>query len=203
VITRLLDFIAGREPVATATGIAAVVTAGLGLGAVFGLPVTAEQIAAIGALAAALAGWAARSAVTPVTSPGERKVARALKQPAAGDTVADDTRLPDDGGVPLALIILVVVGVLVVGGFFASCDALFDDQSEKEDLGMPALVLDHERYRCMDHDYCGGGSDGNTGYDGEGGRSGDMDQGGDNNCRNFCDNIIYIPSPGGGEERPR
>jgi hypothetical protein len=61
--------------------------------------------------------------------------------------------------------------------------------------------------RTTDHDSCYdydcGGSDGNTGYDGEGGRSGDMDQGGDDNCRNFCDNIIYIPSPGGGEERPR
>jgi hypothetical protein len=196
---RLLDWILGREPVVTATGIAAVVTAGLGVGAVFGLPVTAEQIAAIGALAAALAGWVARGAVTPVASPGERKVARALKQPPTGDTVADDSRLPDDGGVPLAMIILVVVGVLVVGGFVASCDAIFSDEDEINDLGLPALVVDHD---CYEYGDCGG-SDGNTGYDGEGGRSGDMDQGGDDNCRNFCDNIIYIPSPGGGEERPR
>jgi len=63
---RLIDWIIGREPVATATGVAAVITAGLGVAAAFGADITAEQIAAIGALAAALAGWAARPAVIPV-----------------------------------------------------------------------------------------------------------------------------------------
>lgn len=63
---RLIDWIIGREPVATATGIAAVVTAGLGVAAAFGLAITAEQIAAVGAFAAALAGLAGRAAVSPV-----------------------------------------------------------------------------------------------------------------------------------------
>lgn len=59
----------------------------------------------------------------------------------------------------------------------------------------------YERDRCYDYD-CGEGSDGNTGYHGEGGRSGDMEQG-DGSCRNFCN--WTIPGdmfPGrGGEER--
>lgn len=73
---KLIDFILGREPVATATGIAAIVTAGLGVAAAFGLDITAEQIAAVGALAAAVAGWAARRVVSPVFSPAERQLER-------------------------------------------------------------------------------------------------------------------------------
>lgn len=70
-LTRLGDFIIGREPVATATGIATVVTAAAGLLTAFDiLDLSAEQIAAIGALAATLAGWLARRAVTPVAKPG-------------------------------------------------------------------------------------------------------------------------------------
>lgn len=182
---KILDWVLGREPVAAATGIAAVVTALAGLLTAFDVvALSAEQIAAVGALTAAVAGWAARGAVTPVAGPTERQ---------------------DRGSIPLALIILVALAVVLLAGLAVCTDAAFEDEDEVNDLGMPALVVDHDRYRCMDHDGCGGeGSDGNTGYDGEGGRSGDMDQGGDNNCRNFCDNIIYIPDPRGGrEEQPR
>lgn len=56
-----------------------------------------------------------------------------------------------------------------------------------------------ERSRCYEDD-CGddwgGGSNGNSGGDYEGGRSGDNDQRGDHNCRNFC--FYGIPAPGGG-----
>jgi hypothetical protein len=63
------------------------------------------------------------------------------------------------GGIPLALIILLVVGVLIVGGLVASCDALFTDPDEENDLGMPALVLDHDGWDEGDCDWrgdCGG-----------------------------------------------
>jgi hypothetical protein len=85
---KILDWVLGKEPVATATGIAAVVTAALGVAATFGLGVTPEQIAAIGALAAALAGWAARPHVTPILSPAERQVRRSIEttsSPPIGD----------------------------------------------------------------------------------------------------------------------
>lgn len=81
---KILDFILGREPVATATGIAAVITAGLGLAATFGLDITETQIAAVGALAAALAGWAGRSVVKPVLSPAERQLERMNVGPIIG-----------------------------------------------------------------------------------------------------------------------
>lgn len=191
-LTRVLDFVVGREPVATATGIAAVVTAALGLGAVFGLAVTAEQIAAIGALAAALAGWAGRRAVSPVTSPGERKANRLLgHQPNEPfDTVADDTRIPDDGGIPLAMIILIVVVFLILGGAFATCDALWDDAEEPGDLGLAAELVVVTPSGGMagpgantgpsprDHEYDDGCWDGECGRGGDENRSGYYDDGG-------------------------
>lgn len=170
---KLIDWITGREPVATATGIAAVVTAGLGVAAAFGADITAEQIAAIGAFVAALAGWAARKAVSPVRHTVERR--------------------GEAGSVPLAAIIFFAVILAILAGIGVSCDALFEDENEAEDLGLPALVVDHRCYDCDDWD---GGSDGNTGYDGEGGRSGDMEQDGDQNCRNFCFYGIPMPEPG-------
>lgn len=184
---KLLDWIIGREPVATATGIAAVVTAGLGVAAAFGLDITAEQIAAVGALAAALAGWAGRRAVTPVTTPYLRRLDRAGPPPPEfqGGTF-------ESGSIPLAFIILAAVIFLILAGVFVSCDALFNDEDEPGDLGAPALVLDHDCYDCDDW---GGGSDGNRGYDGEGGRSGDYDGGPGDDCRNLCGNTVIIPDP--------
>lgn len=209
-ITRIVDWIAGREPVASATGIAGVITAILGVVAALGVDLSPELIAAIGTLAAAIAGWLARKAVTPVASPADRQLQRLMAQgppppPAPGDSA-------DDGGVPLATIILIGLAVVLMIGLATCTDALFEDEDEKNDLGLPALVLDHERHRCMDHDYCGGGyddwgggSDGNTGYDGEGGRSGDMEQG-DGSCRNFCNWTIpgdMMPGRGDGERDRR
>lgn len=63
---KLVDFIAGREPVASATGLAGVVTATLGVVAAIGVDLDPELVAAIGVLVTALAGWLARKAVTPV-----------------------------------------------------------------------------------------------------------------------------------------
>jgi hypothetical protein len=138
---KLLDWIIGREPVATATGLAAVVTAGLGVAAVFGLDITAEQIAAIGALAAALAGWAGRRAVTPVTSPADRQVQRLF----ARQKIGEDTPA-DDGSIPLALIILIGLAVLLLLGLGVCTDALFHDEDEPDDLGhAPIVRISHER----------------------------------------------------------
>lgn len=150
---RILDWIIGREPVATATGIAAIVTAGLGVAAAFGVDITAEQIAAIGAMAAALAGWLGRRAVSPVTTPAERQVTRSLRQMGGIDTPADD------GSVPLALIILIGLAVLLLLGLGVCTDALFHDEDEPDDLGQARIVLiSHER-DCDDwNGECGEGS---------------------------------------------
>lgn len=156
-IQRLWDFIAGREPVLASTGLAAVVTAAIGVLSAAGVwDPNPELVAAIGALVAALAGFAARPVVTPTVSPAERKVKRLLdRQTTIGgtDTVADDTRLPDEGGVPLSMIILLVAVFLILGGLFATCDALWEDPDEENDLGLPALVVNHD---CDYYGDCGG-----------------------------------------------
>jgi threonine synthase len=69
VIGKVIDFIVGREPVASATGIAGVVTAALGVIAALGGDIDPEVVAAVGAFAAALAGWLARKAVSPIGRP--------------------------------------------------------------------------------------------------------------------------------------
>jgi hypothetical protein len=203
---KLLDWILGREPVVTATGIAAVVTATLGALTAFDvLDITVEQIAAVGALAAALAGWAGRSAVTPVSTPQQRKADRIMSKLDPGPAP------PEHGGIPLALLILGGALVVMAIAFVLCTDALFDDESERKDLGMPALVLDHDG--CWEGE-CGGYYEDNGGYgddrggDGRfgGGRSGDYDGGdGDGDrCRNICNNTFPIaPTPGdrGGEQR--
>lgn len=143
---RLLDWILGREPVATATGLAGLVTALLGVAAAFGLDITAEQIAAIGAAAAAVAGFLSRKAVSPVTSPAEREAHRLLDRQAEmrrTDTGTDDSRF-EGGGVPLALIILIAVGVILVAGIGVSCDALFEDEDEVDDVGLEQVAYHEE-----------------------------------------------------------
>lgn len=69
-IDKLISFVVGREPVASATGVAGVVTAVFGVVAACGVDISAELVAAIGALVAALAGWLARKAVSPVAKTG-------------------------------------------------------------------------------------------------------------------------------------
>jgi hypothetical protein len=126
----------------------------------------------------------------------------------------------EGGGIPLAFIIMGVVAFILIGGLFVSCDALFEDEDEVNDLGMPALILDHDRYGdeyddgCWDGE-CGRergdqrGGDGRGGYSGgpsggyyEGGQGGDdYDGDGDGNrCRNFCVYPVQ-PPPGEGGQR--
>lgn len=135
-LTRLLDWVVGKEPVATGTGIAALVTAALGVAAAFGLGITTAQIAAVGALASALAGMFGRHNVTPVTTPALRRIDR------------------EAGSIPLAALFVIVLAFLVLAGAFATCDALWDDESEVNDLGAPAWVADHE---CYEYGDCGSG----------------------------------------------
>jgi hypothetical protein len=112
-LTRLTDFILGREPVVAATGLAGVVTAAFGLLHAFDvLRLTPEQVAAVGAFLAVVAGWAARKVVSPVVGQTERQVKR-LKQ-----ELADEA-----GGFLTGLAVLVV---LVVFGFVA-CLAITDE----------------------------------------------------------------------------
>jgi uncharacterized protein (DUF697 family) len=66
-LSKIINFVIGREPVA----VGAVVTALVGLAVAFGADLSEEQTAAISAVAVAVVGWLARSVVTPV-----RKVTR-------------------------------------------------------------------------------------------------------------------------------
>lgn len=110
-------------------------------------------------------------------------------------------------------LVLVIVGVIfVLGALVAGCIAVVNDEDslgrtfneQAVSFMVPAsaarFVASHERDRCYDDcgDDWGGGSDGNSGGDYEGGRSGDNDQRGDHNCRNFC--FYGVPIPGGGDQ---
>lgn len=186
-LTRLVDFVVGREPVATATGIAGVVTAALGVVAALGVDIDPELVAAVGTLVAALAGWLARKAVTPVRKP--------LSPPPLGYVPEKPGSSQYSGSVPLALVILLGLAVVLMAGLAVCSDAAFEDEDEVNDLGAPAWIADHE------YDDWDGGSDGNRGYDGEGGQSGDTDQRGNENCRNLCGNTIIVPDPRGDDRR--
>lgn len=181
---KLLDWILGREPVATATGIAAVITALLGVAAAFGLPVTETQIAAIGALAAAVAGWAARGVVSPTTPPALRRLERAASDPEAG-------------GIPLAFLIAVALLVILVVGMATCSDALFKDEDERDDIGLARITLISHEECDPDWDECGRGDQNYSGGEYEGGQGGDTDQRGDHNCRNFCFYGVPLPDQGG------
>lgn len=146
-MTRLLDWIIGREPVATVTGLAGGVTALLGLLAAFEVwRPTVEQTAAIGAFVAWVAGWIARRAVTPVTTPVQRQYARMRQRVAEDvradrameelDTVADDSRIHTDdrasdetGGIAAGLMIGFAIVFLLI---FAFCLSLGDGEMGDE-----------------------------------------------------------------------
>ena len=69
-IGKLLGWVVGREPVATATGLAGGVAALLGMLAAYDVyRPTPEQAAAIVTLTTWAAGWLARKAVSPVHRP--------------------------------------------------------------------------------------------------------------------------------------
>lgn len=187
---KLLDWILGREPVATGTGIAVVVTAALGLAAAFGMSITPEQIAAIGALVTALAGFAARAHVSPVLTPAERQVRREI----------ESTSTPPIEGQLGIIVAIVVVLILAMIGLFSVC-------GDDDENGMGPRHHDCDPY----YEDCygspegrggdGGESGGHQGYGGGGGRSGDYDGGPGDDCRNACGNTIIVPTPGGGRER--
>lgn len=120
-IGKVLDFIVGREPVASATGIAGLVTAALGLIAALGVDLDPELVAAVATLAAALAGWLARKAVSPVAR-------------VAGHE-------PERGA---AVIWFLVALALAITAVFVACDALWDDEDEADDVGAPAWVMDRD-----------------------------------------------------------
>ena len=119
-LIKLIDFIAGREPVATATGLAGVIVAVLGVAAAFGAPVTETQIAAIGALAAAVAGYAARRVVSPVLAPADRQVRRLMVDNKVGETTANDGQL----GILVAILVILVLAMV---GLFALCNGSDDE----------------------------------------------------------------------------
>lgn len=142
-LSKLLNWVVGKEPVATAGGIAGLVTALLGVAAAFGVAITTAQIAAIGALAAAVASLLARQAVTPVER-AERRLAedRGLREPEAGS-------------IPLALVILIAIAVFVMAGIAVCGDALFEDEDEQQDLGIAVTVPLYHEEDCWG-DECGG-----------------------------------------------
>jgi hypothetical protein len=179
-INRVLDWVIGREPVATATGLAGGVAAILGLLAAFDVyRPTPEQVAAIGAFVAWLAGWLARRAVSPVTSPAERQLVRVKKELAdearaarGFDTVADDSRIntDDHGGVALGL--LLFIAFVIVGGMV--CVASLNEDADAQetppvtyhidppppgvDISEPAVVdrLPETAMAPMDNEPCSG-----------------------------------------------
>jgi hypothetical protein len=101
----------------------------------------------------------------------------------------------------------IVAIVFVLGLAVAGCIAVANDE---DSLGRMQLVSHDYDGGCWEGE-CGGYDERNGGYgDGRGGdgrfgggRSGDYDGGPGDDCRNFCDNIIYVPGTGGGEEQPR
>jgi hypothetical protein len=123
-IGRLLDFVIGREPVASATGLAGVVTAALGLVAALGADIDPEVVAAIGVLVTALAGWLARKAVTPLPY----------------DPPRGEVSIRGEQG--LAPIWVLAGLALLIAAVFVTCDAVWDDEDEADDIGAPAWVMD-------------------------------------------------------------
>lgn len=92
-------------------------------------------------------------------------------------------------------VLAIIIGVVFLAGVLvAGCVALVNDD---DSLGRVQLVSHRYEDPCRDYGDCDGGSDGNSGGDYEGGRSGDNDQRGDHNCRNFC--FYGVPLPGQGQ----
>ena len=77
-LDRLVSFLVDREPVASATGLAGVVTAALGVVSALGVDLDAELVAAIGVLVTALAGWLARKRAWSPVSHAEAVAAGSL-----------------------------------------------------------------------------------------------------------------------------
>lgn len=93
-------------------------------------------------------------------------------------------------------ILVIIAAVFIFGALMAACVAVVND----EDSYGPIQVVSHRYEDPCGYEDCGddwgGGSDGNSGGDYEGGRSGDQGDG-DGQCRNFCN--ITVPTPGDGQ----
>jgi hypothetical protein len=103
--------------------------------------------------------------------------------------------------------ILAVIGFVVVFAFVAGTCAFCgdDDDHNSQPHAMAVVARHHEQPRCYDDcddDWGRGSGNGNSGYDGEGGRSGDYDGGPGDDCRNACGNTIIVPMPGQSGEQP-
>lgn len=175
-----------REPILTVGVLEAVLVAAVA----FGADLDAGQVAALVGLAGAvLALFSRQAVVSPATLADKIGEIPARAVGGLAGRLVGARAKTERGSVPLGLIIFAVVIVALAGGIAVSCDAMFEDEDEVDDLGAPALILDHE-------DDWDGGSDGNSGGEYEGGRSGDdYDGDGDGNrCRNFC--FYGVPYPG-------
>jgi hypothetical protein len=99
-------------------------------------------------------------------------------------------------------VILIAIGTLIALGMaMAACGALINDEDSLPVMKSRYEIASHDYPRCQSHecgDGWGRGSDGNSGGEYEGGRSGDNDQRGDHNCRNFCFYGVPMPGEGGG-----
>lgn len=86
--------------------------------------------------------------------------------------------------------------LVIVLLFLAVC--VLAGNGKDDHRGVPGLIT----YQLISHhDDDGGDGNGNSGGKYEGGRSGDNDQRGDHNCRNFC--FYGIPAPGGDQPPPK
>lgn len=93
--------------------------------------------------------------------------------------------------------------VVLMAIFFAACFNSASGTPAHRSLGRTEPIR-HDRACDPNWDDCGRGSgNGNRGYDGEGGRSGDTNQRGDRNCRNICGNTVVIPDPRGDQPPPK
>jgi hypothetical protein len=105
---KIINFIVGREPVATATGLAGGVAALVGVLSAFDVwRPSAEQTAAVGALVVWVAGYLARRAVTPVRALSD--VTKAIEGLGNGER----------GGIWVALCVTAAVVFLLLFSFCA------------------------------------------------------------------------------------
>lgn len=78
------------------------------------------------------------------------------------DGILDELRKKNQGGVPLAVIILVALVVVLIAGLGVCGDALFEDEDEKNDLGLVRVELASHEYDdggCWDGECYDGGGD--------------------------------------------
>lgn len=133
-LDRLLSWIVDREPVASATGLAGVITAAFGVVAALGVDMDPELVAAVGVLVTALAGWLARKrAWSPLSVEREISLANHPSAPANGPQKATG----EAGFAPILVLVFIAAAIIAT---FLAMDACFDDEDEEEDLGWAGPV---------------------------------------------------------------